>query len=465
MWKKRITALLILVIGLGIALFVYKSELRHRTLAKDTPATGIAKYPFKLGLDLSGGTHLVYRADVSSVKAGEVKDAMSALRDVIERRVNIFGVAEPIVQVQDGGFSNQGEERLIVDLPGVTDVTKAVAMIGQTPLLEFRTERNKDDPQKLTVDKNGQIAFDINSQYVVTDLTGRYLDKAMIEFNPNTGEPTVSIQFDAEGSALFEKITKENVGKTVAIYLDGQAISTPKVNEAISGGKAIISGNFSPTEAKILVGRLNSGALPVPIELISTETIGPSLGEQAVHAGLKAALIGFILIALFLILWYRLPGVIAVIALSIYVTLMLALFKLIPVTLTAAGVAGFIISIGIAVDANVLIFERIKEELRAGHSVGESIEHGFSRAWFSIRDSNISSMITAVILFWFGTPLIQGFALTFLLGVIVSLVSAMSISRLFLYALNIKKTSKVIGFLFGSGLSSANSASTNGANN
>jgi preprotein translocase subunit SecD len=465
MWKKRITALLILVIGVGIALFVYKSEVSHRNLAKDTVATGVAKYPFKLGLDLSGGTHLLYRADVSGVKALEVKDAMNALRDVIERRVNIFGVAEPIVQVQDGGFSNQGEERLIVDLPGVTDVSKAVAMIGQTPLLEFRVESSKDTPQKITVGKDGQAVLDLSSRYVTTDLTGRYLDKAILEFDQNTGEPTVSIQFDAEGSALFEKITRENVGKTVAIYLDGQPISTPKVNEAISGGKAVISGNFSPTEAKTLVGRLNSGALPVPIELISTETIGPSLGVQAVHAGLKAALIGFILIALFLIFWYRLPGVIAVIALSIYVTLMLALFKLIPVTLTAAGVAGFIISLGIAVDANVLIFERIKEELRAGHSVGESIEHGFSRAWFSIRDSNISSMITAVILFWFGTPLIQGFALTFLLGVIVSLVSAMSISRLFLYALNIKKTNKVIGFLFGSGISSANSTSTMGAKN
>lgn len=456
MWKKRITALIILALGLGVALFVYKSELAHRKLTNDTVATGVAKFPFKLGLDLSGGTHLLYRADVSSVKAPEVKDAMNSLRDVIERRVNIFGVAEPVVQVQDGGFSNQGEERLIVDLPGVTDVTKAVAMIGQTPLLEFRIEAPKEKMQELKLDKDGQMALDITQQYVATDLTGRYLDKAILEFNPNTNEPIVSIQFDADGSLLFEKITKENVGKTVAIYLDGQPISTPRVNEAISGGKAQISGNFSALEAKTLVGRLNSGALPVPIELISTQTIGASLGEQAVHAGIKAALIGFILIALFLILWYRLPGVIAVIALSIYVTIMLALFKLIPITLTAAGMAGFIISLGIAVDANVLIFERIKEELRGGRTVKEAIEHGFSLAWLSIRDSNFSSMITALILFWFGTPLIQGFALTFLLGVIVSLVSAMSISRLFLYAMNIQKMNKVIGFLFGSGITNAN---------
>ncbi len=456
MWKKRITALLILALGLGVALFVYKSELAHRNLAKDTVATGVAKFPFKLGLDLKGGTHLVYRADVSAVKTLEVKDAMSSLRDVIERRVNIFGVAEPIVQVQDGGFSNQGEERLIVDLPGVTDVAKAVAMIGQTPLLEFRVERAKDAPQEIKIGKDGNVVIDPNSLYVGTDLTGRYLDKAILEFDPNTNEPKVSLQFDAEGAALFEKITRENVDKTVAIYLDGQPISTPKVNEAISGGKAQISGNFSATEAKTLVGRLNSGALPVPIELISTQTIGPSLGELAVNAGLKAALVGFILIALFLVFWYRLPGFIAVLALSIYVAIMLALFKLIPITLTAAGMAGFIISLGIAVDANVLIFERIKEELKAGRTVSDAIEHGFSLAWLSIRDSNFSSIITAIILFWFGTPLIQGFALTFLLGVIVSLLSSMSISRLFLYAMNINKMNKFIGFLFGSGLSNAN---------
>ncbi len=455
MWKTRITALVILLLGFGVGVFVYKSEMAHSKLAKDAQAHGVAKFPFKLGLDLSGGTHLVYRADVSKVKTSEVKNSMSALRDVIERRINIFGVSEPSIQVQDGGFSNSGEERLIVDLPGVTDVSKAVTMIGQTPLLEFKTEADKTKPQQLSVGKDGVAHIDMSSKYVSTDLTGRYLDKAILEFDQNTGEPKVSLQFNDTGSALFEKITKENVGKTVAIFLDGQPISTPVVREAISGGKAVISGNFTPTEAKTLVGRLNSGALPVPIELISTETIGPSLGTQATHAGFKASVIGFLAIALFLIFWYRLPGVVAVIALSIYTCLMLSIFKLLPVTLTAAGIAGFIISLGIAVDANVLIFERIKEELRGGRGINEAIRNGFARAWFSIRDSNFSSMISAVILFWFGTPLIQGFALTFLLGVIVSMISAISISRVFLYALNITKTTKATGFLFGSGFSSS----------
>ena len=466
MWKTRITALLILLLGFGVGYFVYKSEINHKVLVASNAkaetkqtAHGLAKFPFRLGLDLSGGTHLVYHAITKGVPAGELADSMSSLRDVIERRINIFGVSEPSVQVQNGGLSNNNEERLIVDLPGVTNVTDAIAMIGQTPVLDFRTENpNPNAPQEATVDKNGKVTLDpYASMYVKTDLTGRFLQKATLEFNQTTGEPIVGLQFNSEGSALFEKITKENVGKTVAIFLDGAPISTPKVNEAISGGKAQISGNFTAQEAKTLVGRLNSGALPVPIELISTETIGPSLGAAATSAGVKAALIGFIAIAIFLIIWYRLPGLIASVALSMYVVMMLALFKLIPVTLTAAGIAGFIISIGIAVDANVLIFERIKEELRGGSNVIDSIHHGFHRAWLSVRDSNISSIITAIILYWFGTTLIKGFALVFLIGVIVSLISAISITRLFLYTLNMKKTSKLTSFLFGSGFSSAKS--------
>ena len=456
MVKTRITAFIILLLGVGIGFFVYKSEVAHMKLVPEEVPKSVAKFPFKLGLDLSGGTHLVYKADVSQIYDSEVNDSMNALRDVIERRVNAFGVAEPSIQVEDAGFSNGGEQRLIVDLPGVTDVAKAIEMIGQTPTLDFRTENpDKDKPQDVEIDENGVVQVNIGSQYVMTELTGRYLDKAILEFNPTTGEPVVGLQFDVEGSKLFEKITSENVGKTVAIFLDGQPISIPTVNETITGGQAQISGNFRPEEAKLLVGRLNSGALPVPITLISTQTIGPSLGNEATQAGVKSAIIGFLAIILFLVIWYRLPGLIASIALSMYVAIMLAIFKLLPVTLTAAGIAGFIISIGIAVDANVLIFERIKEELRGGDQVGNSIHHGFHRAWLSVRDSNISSIITAIILFWFGTALIKGFALVFLLGVVISMISAISVTRLFLYTLNIKRTNRFTSFLFGSGLSSA----------
>jgi len=466
MVKTRITALLIVLLGVGIGYFVYKSEISNKALVnrnlnaevKEQPK-GFEKFPFRLGLDLSGGTHLVYRADVSKVAEAEVKDSMNSLRDVIERRVNIFGVSEPVVQVQNAGFSNAGEERLIVDLPGVTDVTEAVKMIGQTPILEFKVENpNKNATQEIKIGADGKLnPIQIPNPYMATDLTGRYLKKATLEFDQTTGQPIVSLQFDDTGAKLFEQITRENVGKTVAIYLDGQPLSTPTVNEAISGGQAQITGSFNPVEAKTLVGRLNSGALPVPIELISTQTIGPSLGGDATNAGVKAAIIGFLAIALFIVLWYRLPGVIAVISLAIYGAIMLAIFKVVPVTLTAAGIAGFIISIGIAVDANVLIFERIKEELRSGGSISESVGHGFSRAWLSIRDSNTSSIITALILFWFGTPLIKGFALTFLIGVIVSMISAITFTRIFLASLNIHKTSKFTNFLFGSGFSSARS--------
>jgi preprotein translocase subunit SecD len=457
MWKTRFTVLLIILLGIGLGFFVYKSEFSYRNLEKDAKVSGLAKYPFKLGLDLSGGTHLVYKADVSQIDSMELKSSMDSLRDVIERRVNIFGVSEPIVQVQNGGLSNAGEERLIVDLPGVTDVSKAIQMIGQTPMLDFRIENpDPNAPQEATLGADGKITVDpYASKYIKTELNGRFLDKAILEFDQNTNEPTVGLQFDSEGSALFEKITKENIGKTVAIFLDGELRSNPRVNEAISGGKAQISGNFTATEARTLVGALNSGALPIPINLISTQTIGPSLGEQATSAGVKAALFGFIAIAIFLIVWYRLPGIIATIALSMYVIIMLSIFKLLPVTLTAAGIAGFIISIGMAVDANVLIFERIKEELQKGENITDAIHHGFKRAWLSVRDSNISSIITAIILFWFGTALIKGFALVFLIGVVVSLISAISITRLFLYSLNIKKINKFTNFLFGSGFTSA----------
>jgi protein-export membrane protein SecD len=459
MVKTRIAALLIFLLGIGVGFFVYKSEITSRELAPNETATDMAKFPFKLGLDLKGGTHLVYKADLTGVKESEISDSMSSLRDVIERRINIFGVAEPSIQVQNGGFSNAGEERLIVDLPGVTDVSKAIEMIGQTPMLDFRVENPNPQAQTATVDANGQVKLDanasINSQFIPTKLTGRYLDKAVLEFDQTTGEAKVGLQFDQEGSTLFEEITKANIGKTVAIYLDGEPISIPTVNEAIAGGKAQISGNFTPTEAKLLVGRLNSGALPVPISLISTQTIGPSLGDEATDAGIKAALIGFIAIAIFLILWYRLPGLIATVALSMYMVIMLAIFKIIPVTITAAGIAGFIISIGSAVDANVLIFERIKEELQGGDDVSDSMHHGFKRAWMSVRDSNSSSIITAIILYAFGTSLIKGFATTWLIGTVISLLSAVTITRLFLYTMNFKKKNKITDFLFGSGFSSS----------
>ncbi len=446
MWKNRILALIILLLGVGIALFVFKSEPKLNKNFENE-SSFLKNHPFRLGLDLSGGSHLVYKADVSGVDSNQVSESMDSLRDVIERRVNLFGVSEPVVQIQEGGIGSGGEQKLIVDLPGVTDVEKATEMIGQTPLLEFKLE--SADLSEVILEED----VDLSSYFVSTPLTGRYLAKAVLEFNQNTREPMVSLQFDETGTKLFADITKNNVGKILAIYLDGSPISTPVIREEIPDGQAVISGSFTPTEGKQLVGRLNSGALPVPISLLSKQTIGATLGESATAAGAKAAVIGFLAIALFLVFWYRLPGVVAIFSLSIYVLIVLALFKLMPVTLTAAGIAGFIISIGIAVDANVLIFERIKEEMRAGRTVSDAVATGFSRAWFSIRDSNTSNIITALILFWFGTSLIKGFALTLGMGVVVSMFSAITVTKIFLSAISFVGEGKVARFLFSSGIS------------
>lgn len=442
MLKRRIIAAVVLLFGVVVGYGIVRSE------SPSAPAF-LAKHPFSLGLDLSGGSHLLYDADVSAVPSGEINDSMDALRDVIERRVNLLGVTEPTVQVETSTLSGTKQYRLSVELPGITDITKAIEMIGQTPFLEFRTEAT--DLGKVEVDENGQISIGANELYAPTKLTGKYLKRAQVEFNPSTGEPYVSLQFNEEGAKLFEEITAANIGKTVAIFLDGQPIQTPVVQQAISGGQAVITGDYTPQEAKLLVGRLNSGALPVPITLASTQTIGATLGEEAVEDGVRAALIGFVLISLFLITWYRLPGLVAVLALGMYIVVTLLLYKLIPVTISAAAIAGFIISIGMAVDANILIFERTREERIRGRGSKEAMETGFSRAWFSIRDANMASIMTAGILFWFGTSLIKGFALTLGLGVIVSLLSAITITRIFLSALPIFEGTKIGRILFSSG--------------
>lgn len=455
MKSARINSIIILVIGLLLAAFLYFSQVNQDGF--------LAKFKFKLGLDLQGGTHLVYRADVSQLESGDVNDSVEALRDVIERRVNLFGVSEPLVQTEvSGAFSdNDGEHRLIVELPGVTNVEDAVKLIGQTPLLEFKLAREEADQQeriKLIQDyqeayQSGNIPQNPDPRvfedpnFYDTGLTGRYLKTSRVGFAQGGGgfgvqTPHIELEFNAEGAALFREITGGNIGNILAIYLDGAPISTPVINDAIPDGKAIITGTFEPDEARILVGRLNSGALPVPIELISTQQIGATLGHDALNKGVKAGIIGMIIVALFLIVWYRLPGLVAVVALGVYVVLMLSLFKFFGVTLTAAGIVGFIISIGMAVDANILIFERMKEELVRGRNIEQSIDEGFTRAWASIRDANISSILTAIVLFWFGTSLIQGFALTFGLGVIISMFSAVTVTRNFLRSFAFSKNDK-----------------------
>lgn len=399
---------------------------------------------FHLGLDLMGGTHLVYQADLSQIGGQDKNSAMNGVRDVIERRVNAFGVSEPIIQTAR-------DDRLVVELAGIKDVNQAIKMIGETPLLEFKEEMSEEEKNQLREQfKSSNIPEEYLSQfyYKTTGLDGKQLERSDVAFNPSTYEPEVQLQFNGEGKKLFGEVTTRNVRKRVAIFLDGMPISIPVVNEPITDGKAIISGNFTVDEAKTLVQRLNAGALPVPIKLISQQTVDASLGKDSIQKSIIAGFVGLISLALFMIIYYRLMGVLAVIALIIYSLLVLSLFKLIPVTLTLSGIAGFILSIGMAVDANVLIFERTKEELRKGKIIGIAIEDGFARAWSSIFDSNVSTIITCLILAYFGASVIEGFAITLGIGVVFSMFSAIFVTKVFLKIVTATKLGKVL-WLFG----------------
>jgi preprotein translocase subunit SecD len=413
----RSWSVILLLCGVALGWFLFTSE-------KDTEGRH-----FKFGLDLVGGSHLVYEADTSRLEATEVDEAMSALRDVIETRTNLFGVGEPLVQVEKASVFSDSEksERLIVELPGITDLDQAIAMIGATPSLEFKLV---GDPVGTSTERT----------YIETGLTGQYLKRARLEFSGTqaggfVNEPLVMVDFNDEGKEMFGNITRDNVGKQLAIFLDGRLISEPVINEEIRGGTAVISGGFQAEEARELVRNLNIGALPVPIELASTQTVGATLGTEMLDKGIKAGMVGFGLVFIFMLAWYRLPGLVAGLALTIYFILMLAIFKLIPVTITAAGIAGFLLSVGMAVDANVLIFERLKEELKNGKAYPDAVKEGFARAWPPIRDGNLTSLISAVVLFWFGTSIVQGFALVFGLGIIVSMFTAITVTRTFLLGL------------------------------
>lgn len=642
--KVRLSFLLIFVLVFSAGVFVYPVYF-NQAVSWVNNATGLnipqAKdRSFHLGLDLQGGTHLVYEADVSKIDSSQKDEAVEGVRDVIERRVNFFGVAEPLVQTN----KSEGKYRVIVELAGVKDVKEAIKMIGATPFLEFKEPakprdltdeekneiknfndsqkkkgeeafkklNNKEDFNKLvqeysedeiTKEKNGYLGFidsspspfsqlynkakevgenklvnelvqtqegyniikignkqnngvEVKARHILicwkgasscekewskeeakskideikskaepqnfeqlakenstepgadtrggdlpwfgkgqmvkefedavfnqgvgtisdvvetqfgyhlilkedqrdsykyeisrillktkaetqaapteqwqeTGLTGKQLKKAQVVFDQNSNQPQVSLEFNDEGKELFSQITERNVGGPVAIFLDKSPISIPKVNEPIKDGKAVISGSFTIIQAKELAQRLNSGALPVPITLLSQQTIGATLGKDSVNKSLKAGIIGLAAVMIFMLLYYRLPGFLADLALICYSILALTIFKL-YVTLTLAGIAGFILSIGMAVDANVLVFERLKEELALGKPLKTAIDEAFKRAWPSIRDGNISTLITCFILFQFGTSIIKGFAITLTIGILTSIFSAIIITKIFL---------------------------------
>lgn len=365
------------------------------------------------GLDLAGGSRLVYELDTSKVEPKEREGAVVGVVRIIENRVNSLGVSEPLIQAA----KIAGKDAVVVELPGIEDSKQAIELIGKTAQLEFWQQVGEAD----------------KASFQPTGLTGKHLVRAQVDFEQGgasaAGEPVVSLQFNGEGTRLFREITQRNLGKPVAIVLDEQIVSAPTVQSAIENGNAIISGDFDITTAKLLAIQLNSGALPVPATLVEERTIGPTLGRSSVEKSLLAGLMAVAVVALFMVSYYRGRGLVAVVALGCYVLLVLALFKLIPVTLTLAGIAGLILTIGAAVDANILIFERMKEEQRQGKGAAAVLDEGFRRAWSSIRDSNVSSLITAGILFWFGTGLVRGFALTLAIGILVSMFTAIYVSR------------------------------------
>lgn len=378
----------------------------------------------KKGLDLQGGVHVVLGADMSKINPGDRGTALESARRVIERRVNFYGVAEANIQT-----SKVGEDyRVIVELPGVTDVAQALGVIGQTAQLDFR---------ELPVKANEATPSAFRAEdFSKTDLTGADLTKAYASFDQSTGAPEVSLEFSQEGGRKFEEITKRNVGKPLAIFLDNVVLSSPRVDEPISGGKAVIRGQFTLDEVKALAIQLNAGALPVPVKVLEQRTIGATLGQASVEKSVLAGSLGLFLVVAFMALYYGKLGLLADVALLTYGLLTLALYKLSGVVLTLPGVAGFMLSMGMAVDANILIFERLKEELRAGRSLLPAIELSFSRSWDSIRDANACTLIICFILFnplgWSflnTSGMVRGFALTLGVGVMLSLFTGIVVSR------------------------------------
>lgn len=440
--KKNSRSLFWLIISITIvSIFINLPKIENlnipflnKGVSYDTNSTlqsiGIKKESkFRKGLDLEGGTRITYKADLESIAGGQKKAALDSARMVIERRVNLFGVSEPIVQT----VVTSTDSRIVVELPGV-DIDQAKEIIGTTAELTFWEQIASDSAEVATT---SGYPLGLDSNFEKTNLSGKDLQNTSVTFDQNTGKPQVQLTFTSDGSKKFAEITKKNVDKVLAIVLDDILIEAPKVNEPILGGNAVINGDFTIEEANNLSTQLNAGALPVPLVSLSEKMINPTLGISSLQKSLFAGVIGLLVIVIFMVVLYGKLGIIASLALLLYVLFTLAIFKissLTPygITLTLSGIAGFILSIGMAVDANILIFERTKEEKREGKSQHQSIEIGFTRAWTSIRDSNIATLITCFVLYNFGTGMVKGFALVLAIGVLISMFSAIVVTRTFL---------------------------------
>ena len=406
-------------------------KLANFTLASPTINIGSFKRDLNIrqGLDLQGGTEVTLEANMKDIVASDRSDALDSAKEIIARRVDLYGVAEPSIKT----VVSQDTYRILVALPGVTNPEEALALIGQTASLDF---------YEMPVATDSPTYADLRP----TGLTGKDLKKTSVGFNSQNGKPEINLEFTEDGGKKFGEITSRNIDKPVWILLDGQILTAPIVQQAIMDGKAVINGEYTTQEAKNMVITLNAGALPVPINIIKQQNIAPTLGETSVTDSLKAGAVGLALVALFMIMNYGWLGLIADLGLVIYGLLTLAVYKLVPITITLPGLAGFILSIGMAVDSNILVFERMKEESRKGNDWLGSMELGFGKAWDSIKDANIATLITTFVLFnpfdWNflnSSGMVRGFALTLFLGIAISLFTGIFITRNLLRAFFIKK--------------------------
>lgn len=441
--KKIFSALVILAIVLIVADLPenYKISIpffgRSQTITVNPPIIDMTivgvhikkEFKTRLGLDLAGGTQLTLEADMSTIPQADRTDSLESAKQVIERRVNFFGVSEPVIQSAVSGESH----RIVVELPGVTNTDEAIALVGQTAQLEFR----EHIAEPAATDSAFLIPSIENTKSV--GITGRDLKKSTLQFNTQSGEPEVGIQFTPEGAKKFADVTTRLLGKRLAIFLDNVVVTDPTINTEITDGQAVITGSFTVDSAKQLAIQLNAGALPVPVKIVEKRTIGATLGVDSVTKSIRAGVIGLGLVAAFMIVQYGWLGFLADIALLMYGLITLFLYRLIPVTLTLPGIAGFILSIGMAVDSNILIFSRYKEEVRRGKPWQIAMELGFGKAWDSIRDANFTTIITSIILFnpgnWSFLPtsgLVRGFAATLFLGVVTSLFTGIVVTRTFI---------------------------------
>lgn len=422
-----------------------KFSLFGRTFYKPDFSLSLGSFSFKpnldlrYGLDLAGGASLTYDIDTSGVKSEDLNEALNSLKTNIERRVNLFGVSESTVQLKN----QDNHHRLEVELPGVTDINEAISLIGKTAQLSFMGVI--DDNLFTTATTSAEFAKSLKD----TALKGSHLVKAAPATNSNTGEVEVSLEFNDAGAKLFEKATTDFLDKRLAILLDNTVVTAPNVSVVIPDGKAVINGNFDIKSAKALSAQLNAGALPLPIKLIQQQQVGATLGQDSINKGIRAGLIGLAIVSLFMVGNYGYLGLIADFGLIIYALITLTLYRLIPVTLTFPGIVGFILSVGMAVDSNILIFERMKEELRAGRNWTSAMELGFGRAWNSIKDANACTIITGFILFNpFNWPflnssgMVRGFAVTLLLGIVLSIFTGVFVTRNLLRVLAKEKIKK-----------------------